>query len=127
MNGKKALLDSNIIIYISKGFIRIDDILNEYEEIYISLITYIETLGYNFGNSEEEALIDQLLQSFNIINIDIQIADISIKYRKIRQIKIADSIVLATANYKNCDLITRNVSDFQNIDANINIINPFNK
>ena len=37
MSGDKALLDSNIIIYLSKNILNIDDLFNEYNEFYISI------------------------------------------------------------------------------------------
>ena len=61
MNGRKRLLDSNIVIYIAQQkllpeqFIQPDDIL------YISDITFMETLGYPFVNSLERRETESLL------------------------------------------------------------------
>lgn len=45
-----------------------------YDNIYISVITYIETLGYNFVDQSEKALIDGFLNFFPIVHTNIQIA-----------------------------------------------------
>lgn len=69
MNGNNLLLDSNIIIYLSKGLIEPDKILKDYNNFYISIITYIEVLGYDFKDKKERNLIDVLLKIFNIIPV----------------------------------------------------------
>jgi len=47
MNGNRALLDSNIIIYLSKREVPLS-FLDQFDEHYISVITYMEVLGYQF-------------------------------------------------------------------------------
>lgn len=53
MNGSDALLDSNIIIYLSKKELN-PTFLNRFEAIFISVISYMEVLGYNFKDKKEE-------------------------------------------------------------------------
>ena len=47
MNGKKALLDSNIIIYLSKRELS-PDFIENFSELFISVVTYMEIFGYKF-------------------------------------------------------------------------------
>ena len=84
MNGHKVVLDSNIIIYLSKGVLNINDILENYDELYISIITYLEVLGYQFTDEEEKEIIKNLLDRFEMINIDPGIAGnvLSIRQKK---------------------------------------------
>jgi len=56
--------------------------------------------------------------------IDLEIADYAVNYRKIKKIKLADSLILATARSLNGDLITSNIDDFTNIDFNVRIYKP---
>jgi predicted nucleic acid-binding protein len=56
--------------------------------------------------------------------IDLEIADLAVNYRKVRKIKLADSLILATARKLNADLISSNIDDFINIDKNVNVIKP---
>ena len=122
MNGNRALFDSNIIIYLSKRELPLS-IVDQFDEILISVITYMEILGYNFSNSEEEAFIIDLLSVFKIIYIDRKIADIVVKIRKKKRIKLPDAIISATAISEGLYLVTRNVEDFNDID--VKLTNPF--
>ena len=125
MNGHKVVVDSNIIIYLSKGILNFEDILAKYDYFYISIITYLEVMGYQFPNEEERETIKDLLNSFTMINIDPGIAENVLLIRQQKRIKLPDAIILATAKYLNCDLLTRDVSDFSNILKEIKIVDPF--
>ena len=52
-----TLLDSNAIIYLSKGLVSIDEVIHDNEEYCISVITYMEVLGYVFESEKEEKFI----------------------------------------------------------------------
>jgi predicted nucleic acid-binding protein len=124
MNGKKVLLDSNIIIYLSKGSLDVDEILIDYDEFFISIITYMEVLGFQFDNQKEQELIEQCLEQFVIIHVDSEIAQEVISIRQKKKIKLPDAIIFATAKKNDCDLMTYNVDDFKNIDETIKIVKP---
>jgi predicted nucleic acid-binding protein len=51
MSGSKVLIDSNIIIYLSKGVLEIEEIANHYDELCISIITYMEVLRAEKGQA----------------------------------------------------------------------------
>ena len=61
----------------------------------ISVITYMEILGHRFGDKGEEEFIQELLELFNIIYIDREIADKVIEIRKKERIKLPDAIIAA--------------------------------
>lgn len=124
MNGSKGLLDSNVIIDSSKNLIDIDDLTDRYDNLYTSIISYIEVLGYNFEDDEEKQLIIDILSNIPVVNLDINIAKIAIDFRKKRKIKLPDALILATAKYINADLVTRDISDFRNIDEDVNLVEP---
>ena len=124
MNGNKVLFDSNIIIYASKGLIDIQKILNEYSEYFISIITYMEVLGYNFVNNEEKEVIEEILNNFTILNVDLEIANIVINIKCTKKIKIPDAIILATAKHHDLELLTLNTDDFKNIDSSVKVVKP---
>jgi predicted nucleic acid-binding protein len=123
MNGSRALFDSNIIIYISKRNIPFS-FIDQFDDLAVSVITFMEVLGYSFENFDEEIFVRELLSVFRIIYVDQLIADIVVQIRKKRRIKLPDAIIAATAISKNLQLVTRNVEDFENID--VKIANPFN-
>ncbi|HBX52426.1 MAG: hypothetical protein A2275_07810 [Bacteroidetes bacterium RIFOXYA12_FULL_35_11] len=121
MNGS-LLLDTNALIYLSKGQIEILDILKKYSNIYISAITKMEVLGFHFENDNERKTIEKIVNTFEIIHTNNEITDLTILYRKNKKIKIPDAIILATAKYKKAHLLTANYKDFKNIDKAVNII-----
>lgn len=124
MSGNKALLDSNVIIDASKGIVSTQEIVNEYDYLYTSIISYIETLGYNFSDDEEKEIVTQILNSIEVVNLNKEIADTAINYRKQKKIKLPDALILATAKHIKADLLTSDISDFQNIDKSIRLVEP---
>jgi len=119
----KYLVDSNIIIYhLNSEDIATKFLFENFEDIAISQINYIEILSYPF-DKESEILVKELLESFTIIDIDSQISKQAIKNRKVTKIKIADNIIASTALTYGLILVTRNVKDFKNL--NLTILNPF--
>ncbi|MEM8527419.1 MAG: type II toxin-antitoxin system VapC family toxin [Bacteroidota bacterium] len=124
MNGNKALLDSNVIIFASKQQIDIQGLLDRYDHFYTSIITYVETYGYNFKSEIEKELIDELFSNLTIIEVSKDIAEQAILYRKNgkKKIKIPDALILATAKYLGADIITDDWDDFEGIDETVSII-----
>jgi predicted nucleic acid-binding protein len=125
MSGIKAgLLDSNILIYCSKGQIDFKVIAAHFDELFVSVITYMETLGHNFSNPKEKELIEKLLNSLPIVQTDMAIANQVVSYRQQRKIKLPDAVILATAKLLNADVITLNASDFKDIDSSVSVFSP---
>ena len=122
MNGNSALLDSNILIYLSKNELPFS-ILDQFAVLFVSVISYMEVLGYRFRNNKEKNFVKELVSMFNLRFIDQEIAENVIDIRKKHRIKLPDAIIAATAATDNLCLITRNIEDFKNID--IRILNPF--
>ena len=122
MNGNSALLDSNIIIYLSKREVPLS-FLDQFDSHYISVITYMEVLGYQFRDSKEEEFIREMMEVFSVLFIDQKIADMAIEIRKKQRIKLPDAIIAATAKVLDLCLVTRNIDDFKKVE--IQIANPF--
>ncbi|MEO8210471.1 MAG: hypothetical protein ABI840_07910 [bacterium] len=64
MNGNNLVLDSNIFIYLSKQKLDFIDISSSHRNLFISTITYMEVLGYDYKDTKEKSFIKQLLKSF---------------------------------------------------------------
>jgi len=122
MIGNSALFDSNIIIYLSKREIPLT-FLDQFDEHYISVITYMEVLGYRFRDAKEEEFIREMLGVFHILYIDQKIADVVIQIRSEVRIRLPDAIIAATAKTANLRLVTRNTEDFKKVE--VQITNPF--
>lgn len=127
MNGNKLLLDSNIVIYLSKGTLSLPEFAQSGDTLFVSLVTYMEVFGYPFANQAEEVLINTLFDSLQCLPITQAIADRVVAYRKLRRIKLPDAIILATACEYGCQLVTRNADDFSELDYEVSIINPFDR
>lgn len=118
----KVLFDTNILIDYLLGFKEARDELELYNEHYISIITKIEIL---VGTPKEnEEVTREFLNNFTIINLNEEIAEISIKIRKETKIKLPDAIIWASAKFNNSLLITRNIKDFPSQASDIKI--PYN-
>ncbi len=125
MNGKEALLDSNIFIYLSQKLLSFDKVFSKHEKFNASIISYMEVMGFNFSNNEEKEVLEELFSNLSIKNIDKGIVNKVIAIRQNKKIKLPDAIVYAIASVNKMDLITRNVDDFKNIDKTVNVVNPF--
>lgn len=125
MSGNKAVLDSNLIIFFSKGRIDLAKLRSRYDKFYVSIITYMEVYAYEFVIQTEKDLIDEFFDSVEIIEANKEIADQTIICRKnkSKKIKLPDAIILATAKYVNADLLTDDWKDFQNIDSCVKVLN----
>jgi predicted nucleic acid-binding protein len=125
MNGNKAILDTNIIIFISKKQIDIDKLMSLYDEFYVSIITYMEVYGFEFEDDTEKKLIDELFDLLEIVNVNMPIAEKVIDYKKSKRkkIKLPDAIILATAHFIKADLLSDDWDDFINIDDSVRVLN----
>ena len=125
MIGNNVILDSNVIIFASKQTIDIEQVLNQYDNFYVSIITYMEIYGYDFEKSEEKELTDNLFKNLLIIDVSQEIAQYVLEYRKaaLRKIKLPDTIILATARHLNATLLTDDWDDFIGIDPLVSVRN----
>lgn len=113
----KYLIDTNIIIYYSenklptqiKSFIAgiIDN------EPYISVVNKIELLVFSSVSKE----IIEFTETANIIGLTDDVVSQTIALRKQYKTKLPDAIIATTAITHNFTLVTRNMSDFKNIDS----------
>lgn len=120
MSGR-ALLDSNVVIDIAKGLLDVAAI-GGYDRYSVSVVTYMETLGFRFESDGEKRKVEDILSCFDIIYLDKEIVDKVVLLRQTHKIKLPDAIIAATAIVQNSALLTRNTKDFQNIAPHI--VNP---
>ena len=123
MSGDNFLVDTNIIIYLTKKKLKISDFAKSGSRLYISSISYMEALGYSFQNTVEEKEVTEFCESFEHIFLTKEIEKQTILIRKLNKIKLPDAIIAATALVYNLILVTHNVDDFKNIQG-LTILNP---
>lgn len=122
MSGK--LVDTNILIYLSKKKLEFSIIASPGDNLFISVITYMEVLGYYFESEYEKFTIEELCKHFPVLDINGDIVKKVIDIRQQHKIKLPDAIILATAVINKLELITANISDFINIEPTLKITNP---
>jgi len=119
MNGNKLFLDTNILLYLLQGDETLTDSLDQ-KQIYISLITQLELLSFSELSKKGIKVIQELLNECVIIDINAEIKNISVEFRKKFKLKLPDCIIAATAYYLDLPLITAD-SDFKKIEE-LNLI-----
>lgn len=95
-----------------------------YDNLFVSAITYIETLGFQFSNLEEKTKVEEILNALPIVQTDMEIVLQVVAYKQIRKIKTPDAIILATSKMLDAELVTVNDSDFKGIDETVGIFVP---
>jgi predicted nucleic acid-binding protein len=90
----------------------------------ISVITKMETLGFAFKSIAEQNTMETFVYGSNVLIINDEIVDKTIAIRKIKKIKLPDAIIAATALVYGFTLISRNTSDFANIQY-LDIVDPY--
>jgi predicted nucleic acid-binding protein len=118
--GEKYLLDSNTIIdYTSRllpasAMSEIDVIINE--KFITSIVVKIEVLGFN-GPKDKMKQLGVFIGLAEVTPLNDTIADQTIELRKKhKKLGLGDAIIAATALVYNFTIITRNTTDFKNID-----------
>jgi len=125
MSGNRLLLDTNILIYLSKKELKLEDFASEDDVLFISVITLMEAKGYQYSNKKEETIIDTLCENLIKAYLSDDVIESVIGLRKKHKIKLPDAIILATAIENNLKLITRNTKDFEIAAHPDMIYNPF--
>jgi predicted nucleic acid-binding protein len=120
------LVDSNVLIdYVANRFslaqlVQLDAFLDE--ALIISVITKIETLGFN-SNQPEEDKMKIFIGAATIIGLTDEVVEQTIQLRKTFKIKMPDAIIASTALVYGYTLLSRNKSDFTKIPG-LQIIDP---
>jgi hypothetical protein len=105
-----AVFDTNIVIDALNGLSEADTEYGRYERVLISRITWMEVL---VGAQDDDAqLRDFLGTHFEIIPLDLAVAETAVRLRRAHHIHLPDAIIWATAQAKNAVLVSRNTKDF---------------
>jgi len=124
MGKTRYLIDSNAIIdYLAnkippKGMQFMNNVLNNAPRI--SIISKIEILSFN-TSPHYYKILTNFVEELTLIYLSDEVVDKCIELRKNHKTKLPDAIIAATSIVHNLDIITRNRSDFKNING-INLI-----
>ena len=119
MGVMEALFDTNILIDYLNGYNEAKLIIEQYQNPQISIITKIEILVG--ATKSDDDILREFLYNFSIIALNEEIAEIAVKIRQEKKIKLPDAIIWASAKYRNSLLITRNTKDFSIHSSDIKI------
>ncbi|WP_395144609.1 PIN domain-containing protein [Moraxella atlantae] len=110
MNGINFLLDTCFIIGLYNGDNAVLEVIEAKQimltDCAISPINRMEILGYRGLTADDTANLTRLLDNLLSLPISRQVENKTIELRKRHQIKLPDSIVLATAISHNVQLLT---------------------
>lgn len=126
MEQPQYLIDTNAVIdYLGKklpsaGMDFMDRIVDAVPNV--SVITKIEVLGFNAPDQHYQ-LLANFMDDATILDLTSTIVDISIDIRKKHKTKLPDAIIAATALVYGLVLISRNISDFKNIQG-LQVVDP---
>jgi predicted nucleic acid-binding protein len=117
MNGNSIVLDTNIILYLLNGDKELAIILNGMQ-LFISVITEIELLGYNGFSSEDKIKIKDFLSVCSIFTLNSEIKDICINIKQNGKVKLPDAVIAATALFLQLPIITADIgfAKIENLD-----------
>jgi len=105
-----AVFDTNILIDALNGVTAADVEYARYERVLISRITWMEILVG--AQAENDPVRDFLDTQFEIIPLDLAIAERAVALRRAYRMRLPDAIIWATAQIHNAVLVTRNTKDF---------------
>ncbi len=119
---KKLIVDSDIIIEISRGNKKASVLLTRYKKEYtlcVSAVTRYEVI-VGCRNKQEMNFILKLLEKFITISLNEEISritdDLIINNTLSHNLQLADALIASTAIYHSASLISRNQKDFRYID-----------
>lgn len=120
------LLDTNILIYLSKpGGESLQEVFSSTRPV-ASLVSKIEAYGYHRITEQEVSDLNIVFGWVAILSISEQIANRAIRLRQERHMTLGDAVIAATAFVHGVPLCTRNVQDFKHIEG-MEIQNPFDE
>ena len=111
--------DTNVIIYYLNQDVdiikKVNAIMESNSLVYFSAISEAEIFSFRELKEVDIVKINNNLNTLNIVPLDSKIARIAGFLKRNLSIKIADSIIAATALSTRSILLTRNIKDFKNI------------
>jgi len=106
-----AVFDTNLIIDALNGVVAADAEYSRYTRVLISRITWMEVL---VGAQQDDAQLRDFLDTqFEIIPLDLAVAERAVQLRRAHHIRLPDAIIWATAQVHDAVLVTRNTKDFR--------------
>ena len=120
MSTDELLVDTNVLIHHWAGEGRSASLLNGVR-LYASFITEIEILGFHGYTLRERALVAQDLRLVQVVEMSPVIKSIAINLRAKYRLKLADTLIAATAISLSIPLVTGD-KHFNRLKAELDLI-----
>jgi len=121
---QRYLIDTNVIIdNFGNKLPEKAKILLYSIDLIVSAVTKIEVLGWINATKEQLQPLYDFMEITNILPINEAVIEKTITIRQTKKIALGDAIIAATALVYDLVLISRNASDFKNIDG-LQVIDP---
>jgi toxin FitB len=117
------LLDSNIIIYAAQPeHTALRQFITDHAPA-VSVISYIEVLGYHRLSEEEHQFLERFFQAAEVLSLSDAVVQWAIRLRQRRRMTLGDAIMAGTAVAHGRILVTHNTDDFRWINE-IQLLDP---
>lgn len=117
-----AVFDTNILIDLFNNRVEAADTIDRTaSRRAISLITWMEVM-VGARRHGQEVKTAAVMGAFEIIDVSREIAERSVLLREKHGMKLPHAIILATAQSRNCPLVSRNTKDFSGIAG---VVTPY--
>ena len=117
------LLDSNIVIYSAQAvYAHLRPLVNNPNNC-VSTFTMLEVLGFPSLTPIDKAYFQSIFVVLDAKDVSLSIIQQAIQLKQMRKMSPGDALIAATALQFNCELYTRNVSDFNWITG-LSVVNP---
>jgi predicted nucleic acid-binding protein len=114
----KVLFDTVILIDYLNGVTQARAELTRHEDTAISIVSWMEVMAGAPTGAEQSTR--DFLQSFRLIPIAADVAELAVVLRRERRLKLPDAIVWASARFENRLFVTRD-KDFPQNDPGVRI------
>lgn len=116
----EMVFDTNILIDHLKGVEKATALVNDVQIGktigYISVLTEAEIFsGKEVENAQKKVLVTELIDIFNKVDVNEELAKIAGEFRRKYGVAIPDCIIAATAFIKRCGIFTQDIDDFKKI------------
>ena len=121
---QRYLIDTNVIIdnFGNKLPEKAKTLLYSID-LTVSAVTKIEVLGWINATKEQLQPLYDFMEIANILPINETVIEKTITIKQTKKIALGDAIIAATALVYDLIVISRNISDFKNIDG-LKVIDP---
>ena len=116
----KAVIDSDVLIDFLQGVDEAAAEIDRYDDACYSIISWMEAM-IGAATDQERFAAETLFDLMRRVELSADIAKRAVDLRRQLRVKLSDAIVVATADWEGCILVTRNAQDFDPHDPRIRI------